>query len=986
MNVRPRILILLILAFSVLTLTAQHFFIGGATFHRSFVDDNDIPSDSLLIEGRVVESMAKRGLSRAFMIPVGPDGSKGDTIRAYPRIDYVSFSNTKTAYYLQFLTARKDSTYTFEIGCPGYLPQTVVYKVERVGKRESKRELPLTVLEREPYQLKEVEVVASKVKFYHNGDTLVYNADAFQLAEGSMLDELIRQLPGVELNDKGEIKVNGEKVETLLLNGKHFFSGNNNLMLENLGAYTVKNVKVYRGQTAVEKWVGDPNAKKHLTMDVRLKKEYSMGYILNMQTGYGTEERYMGNLFSSWFSNTLNLSLVGNLNNVGDFFGLHGAEDSWRPSPTSSGDTQNRSAGLNYDIETSDFNRSAHGSFTYSGDRNMYVNDGSSATYYTDNQVFGYNYSRNRNRMMNLNTSHNMMFLFDRVNLSADISGFIRNSDSKSSSLSASFNQEQADMTKEILETIYGDGSATALAALINRNSSISNSDSKSAGGNITTTARYKVPGTSDVITLAVKGTYSSSRRESWNDYVIDFGDMTKPSDKRRQYTDGSPNHNLTLDGSCTYMARIGNVSLDVSYRYSYTDSKAKSYLYELQHVADMGEYGVLPPDYQSAFSPANSYLSTERNNTHVFAPNLRYELKCKGNRSLSLNISPGLTFVGRRLHYWRNNHWYNIRRNASIKEALTGNISITFQPSAVMSQSGSSYSLSYQFNMSSQLPSLMSLIDITDDSNPLFIREGNPDLKASYSYFHSFGWRFGRKVFQNIMLTYSYFTNSMTQASSYDMKTGITRSRTENINGNNMIMLSDWMHWSFGKTAQFMLSSNTSISRSHDVDLMSTNGAEPVKNSANTWSIGEVLSINWRIGSRYNIGLRCDALNRRTNSKREGFNKINAYHINYGLDGRVQLPAGFEIGTNFALYTRHGYGTKEHNTTDALWNAQASYITKNRKWVFMVYAYDILHQVSNVHYNVTATGRSVSYTNSLPRYVMATVQFRFNHQPKKRM
>lgn len=986
MNVRPRILILLILACSVLTLAAQHFFIVGATFHRSFVDDNDIPSDSLLIEGRVVESMAKRGLSRAFMIPVGPDGNRGDTIRAYPRIEYVSLSHTKTAYYLQFLTARKDSIYTFEIGCPGYLPQTIVYKVERVGKRESKRELPMTVLEREPYQLKEVEVVASKVKFYHNGDTLVYNADAFQLAEGSMLDELIRQLPGVELNDKGEIKVNGEKVETLLLNGKHFFSGNNKLMLENLGAYTVKNVKVYRGHTAVEKWVGDPNAKKHLTMDVRLKKEYSMGYIMNMQTGYGTEERYMGNLFSSWFSNTLNLSLVGNLNNVGDIFGLHGAEDSWRPSPTSSGDTRKRSAGLNYDIETSDFKRSAHGSFTYSGDRDMYVNDGSSATYYTDSQVFGYNYSRNRNRMLNLNTSHNIMFLFDRVNISADISGFIRNSDSKSSSLSASFNQEQADMTKEILETIYGDGSATALAALINRNSSISNSDSKSAGGNVTTTARYKVPGTSDVITLAVNGTYSSSRRESWNDYVIDFGDMTKPSDKRRQYTDGSPNHNLTLDGSCTYMARIGNVSLDVSYRYSYTDSKAKSYLYELQHLADMGEYGVLPPDYQSAFSPANSYLSTERNNTHVFAPNLRYELKCKGNRSLSLNISPGLTFVGRRLHYWRNNHWYNIRRNASIKEALTGYINITFQPSAVMSQSGSSYSLSYQFNMSSQLPSLMSLIDITDDSNPLFIREGNPDLKASYSYFHSFSWRFGRKVFQNIMLTYSYFTNSMTQASSYDMKTGITRSRTENINGNNMIMLSDWMHWSFGKTAQFMLNSNTSISRSHDVDLMSTNGAEPVKNSANTWSIGEVLSINWRIGSRYNIGLRCDALNRRTNSNREGFNKINAYHINYGLDGRVQLPAGFEIGTNFALYTRHGYSTTEHNTTDALWNAQASYITKNRKWVFMVYAYDILHQVSNVHYNVTATGRSVSYTNSLPRYVMATVQFRFNHQPKKRM
>ncbi len=161
------------------------------------------------------------------------------------------------------------------------------------------REMPVTILERAPHQLGEVQVVASKVKFYHRGDTLVYNADAFQLAEGSMLDELIRQLPGVELNKDGEIKVNGEKVETLLLNGKHFFSGDNKLMLENLGAYTVKDVEVYRGQTALEKWVNDPNAQKHLTMDVKLKKEYSHGYLLNAQAGYGTEERYLGRLFAS---------------------------------------------------------------------------------------------------------------------------------------------------------------------------------------------------------------------------------------------------------------------------------------------------------------------------------------------------------------------------------------------------------------------------------------------------------------------------------------------------------------------------------------------------------------------------------------------------------------------------------------------------------------------------------------------------------------
>ena len=87
-----------------------------------------------------------------------------------------------------------------------------------------------------------------------------------------MLDALIAQLPGVELNDSGQIKVNGQYVESLLLNGKEFLDGNNQLMLENIDAYTVKNIEVYEGQTKLEKWRGDPDAEKHLTMDVKLKK------------------------------------------------------------------------------------------------------------------------------------------------------------------------------------------------------------------------------------------------------------------------------------------------------------------------------------------------------------------------------------------------------------------------------------------------------------------------------------------------------------------------------------------------------------------------------------------------------------------------------------------------------------------------------------------------------------------------------------------
>ena len=80
-------------------------------------------------------------------------------------------------------------------------------------------------------KLKGVTVKATKIKFYSKGDTIVYNADEFNLPEGSMLDNLIKSMPGAELKDDGEITVNGRRVDALLLNGEDFFKGKRGLML-----------------------------------------------------------------------------------------------------------------------------------------------------------------------------------------------------------------------------------------------------------------------------------------------------------------------------------------------------------------------------------------------------------------------------------------------------------------------------------------------------------------------------------------------------------------------------------------------------------------------------------------------------------------------------------------------------------------------------------------------------------------------------------
>lgn len=143
---------------------------------------------------------------------------------------------------------------------------------------------------------------ASKVKFYNRGDTLVYNADAFNLAEGSMLDALIQQLPDVELKDNGNIYVNGKYVEELLLNGKHFFDNNKQLMLQNLASYTVKNIEVYDKLGRASELAGADLGDSQYVMDVKLKKQYMVGTMLNIEGGYGSEERHLGRLFAMAFT------------------------------------------------------------------------------------------------------------------------------------------------------------------------------------------------------------------------------------------------------------------------------------------------------------------------------------------------------------------------------------------------------------------------------------------------------------------------------------------------------------------------------------------------------------------------------------------------------------------------------------------------------------------------------------------------------------
>jgi len=178
--------------------------------------------------------------------------------------------------------------------------------------------------------LKEVVVTATKVKFFWRGDTLVYDATAFQMPQGSMLGDLIRQMPGVTLNEQGEIFVNGRKVDELLLGSHTFFGGNKRVLMENLPYYTVKTLKVYEKQTEKNEALGYDVEPKKYVMDVNLKDEYSRGYIANVEAAGGTDKRYLGRGFLLGFTDRVRTTLLGNINNVNESRHI-GQQGHWRP-------------------------------------------------------------------------------------------------------------------------------------------------------------------------------------------------------------------------------------------------------------------------------------------------------------------------------------------------------------------------------------------------------------------------------------------------------------------------------------------------------------------------------------------------------------------------------------------------------------------------------------------------------------------------------
>ena len=929
---------------------------------------------NVMISGDVYAEQTHIGLVGAKVYLIDSVGCVVDSTIAKSQAIYGS--NIVTTPQFQFRVPYSPSVYTIEASYPSYESGFRTVDLRKLGRRENSYKIPSYSLKKEAKMLEEVTVTASAVKFYNKGDTLVFNANAFQLADGSMLDALIRQLPGVELKDNGQIFVNGKFVESLMLNGRDFIGDNKQLLLNNLGAYTVKDVAVYDKASDREKFIGKDLGESSYVMDVRMKKEFLGTYILNLEGGYGTADRYMGRAFGMRASATSQIMFAGAINNINDAR-RPGQATSWKPEDLESGDHKEKLLRADYSFNAPDQ------TWKFSGNtilKHSSVNDEIDTDEMTFlpsgvNYRYAFNHTRRKNLWLGTAASYNRTL--SQIMLSGDVTAQYIDFSNKNQLVSATFNRERVDATRELLEKIYDSGNIE-LSGIVNRNLQTDSTSNRTFRIFGHTSSVIKIPHTSDNMVISVGADYTNESPVRFNDQLINYGSNSIPAVRNTQYYRNSPLHSLNLNGMLNYTYWFTNGYFQPQYEFSFDDKTKDSRLYQLDRLADNSIYGVIPPDYEEYYAPDNSYHGLHRQYSHKFIFGLAFPIG-----KLSVQIKPSIQPIRQTLHYTQNNHTFRKSRNSVIFGTSMSHIVYRigeYRGSYGMQQFVHTFDLELKAN--GFTPDMTWLVDMPYTADPLNITSGADRLKNEQHYGASLSWKFSPKnsrLMETVVLSYENICDMLVRGFRYDTATGVRTIKSYNVNGN----------WNSGvenilsiPIKKVMFSSNTSLNYGHAADMIGRD-AEPTPYRINNLYLSEKITMQYSPAKWLSFTAKSDFQWRRTTSNEHDFSRISAFNNNTGITALFKLPQRFQISTDCTIYTRRGYGSPELNTTDCVWNARLAWTTKNNKWLLTLDGFDMLKQLSSITYSINNQGRTITHMNVLPRYMMLHVQYKLNILPR---
>lgn len=888
---------------------------------------------------------------------------------------YVSgaISNERGLFHVN---APANGKYLLKITSVGYKPT-----VKRIQISEDKNlAMGNVVIGADAIMLKSAVVTAMAQKVSLKEDTFVYNSAAYRTPEGSVVEELVKRLPGAEVSDDGTIKINGKEVKKILVDGKEFMTGDTKTALKNLPTSIIDKIKAYDEKSDLSKVTGIDDGEEQTVLDFGVKKGMNKGVISNIDLGVGNKNRYNMRGMGGYFANNNRFMLFANANNTSDRgFGGGPGRGFWGGA---NGLNASKMIGANYNYELKDkfkFNTSLRWNHS---DGDVWSSR-SSENFMGTSSSFSNSLSQSYSRSNSWNGNIRLEWMPDSMtNILFRPSISWSSSDGLSGSQSASYNKDPYTITTKDPLSEEGIEEMEKAEAMVNSQltNGITYSDNNNINGMLQINRKLGNKGRNITFRVDAKYTDNDSKSISLNNaklYLVQTAEGKDSTYQTNRYN-LTPSKNYSYAGQLTYSEPLWKATfLQFSYKFTYSYSKSDRSTYDFSKYAMSGDHEYRGWDsYLNPFAGhLNDYrddnlsrFSEYRNYNHDIQVMMRF-IRQKYNLNFGVMVQPQQS---KYIQDYQGVHVDTVRNVVNVSPTLD----FRYRFSKMSN-------LRINYRGTTSQPSISQLLDITDNSDPLNISMGNPGLKPSFTQnFRLFYNNFVQNHNKGIMtfVNFSTTNNSISNKVTYDETTGGRITRPENINGNWNAMGAFMFNCSIDSAGVWNINTGAHANYNNYVSYLSLDKkSDSQKNTTRSITWRQNLSFSYR-NDWAEFSLDGTLTYNKAKNKLQPTSNLETWQFSYGPSMTLTAPWGTSLNSSLSINSRRGYNDSSMNTDEFVWNAQLSQgFLKGKPLTIMLQFYDLLRQQSTFSRAISATSRTDTEYNAINSYAMLHVVYRLN-------
>ena len=884
-----------------------------------------------------------------------------------------AISNEKGLFHLN---APENGKYLLKITSVGYKPT-----VKRVVIEQDKNlALGNVVVGADAIMLKGAVVTAMAQKVTLKEDTFVYNSAAYRTPEGSVVEELVKRLPGAEVSDDGTIKINGKEVKKILVDGKEFMTGDTKTALKNLPTSIIDKIKAYDEKSDLSKVTGIDDGEEQTVLDFNVKKGMNKGLMSNIDLGIGNKDRYSARGMGGYFNSNNRFMLFGNANNTSDRgFGGGGPG---RGFGGGNGLNASKMLAANYNYEEKNkfkFNTSLRWNH---GDGDVWSRR-SSENFLGSSSSFSNSLNQNFSRSDSWNGNIRLEWMPDTMtNILFRPSISWTTNDSRSTGISASYNQDPYQysddpLSDEAIEKMDEDD------AVVNtqRSVSLNNSKNNNIRGMLQLNRKLNNKGRNVTLRMDAKYTDKDSKSISLQNahlYLVQTAAGLDSTYQTNRYN-LTPSKDYSYSAQATYSEPLWKATfLQLSYKFTYSYSKSDRSTYDFSKYSFDGinpEYGAwgnylgrLDGGLGDYRDDKLSRYSEYRNYTHDIQVMMRF-VRQKYNLNFGVMIQPQRSKF---IQDYQGKYVDTVRTVTNVSPTLD----FRYRFSKMSN-------LRVNYRGTTSQPSISQLLNIVDDSDPLNVSMGNPGLKPSFTQnFRLFYNNFVQNHNKGVMtyINFSTTSNSISNKVTYDETTGGRITRPENITGNWNVMGAFMFNCSIDSAGVWNINTDTNLGYNHYVSYLSLDKSQDSqKNTTQNTTWNERLSLSYR-NDWLELSLDGTLAYNHAKNKLQPNSNLDTWQFSYGPSMTLTAPWGTSLNTSLSCSSRRGYSDASMNTDEFVWNAQLSQgFLKGKPLTVMLQFYDLLHQQSTFSRAISSVSRTDTEYNAINSYAMLHVVYRMN-------